>query len=462
MKLNLSPYVKKLKLKDGFWVLNHSLLMEQIYFKDLSLLNNSDFNKILFKKRFLNDEQTEKEIRDSIVKNANNDEFNLLRILLTDLCNLKCEYCKVCNNTAKPLATPSPIERVHDAVNSLFEKNTKPKAIHITGGEPLIFYDRVKEIISYIRDKYSSKNYKYIIIIGTNGVFLDQPKIDFFKKNKVKLIISLDGDKKANSLRVMRDGKSSYNHTVSAIEKLKKAKIEFGISMVIGSHNVSKTNKNIDEIIRKFNPSSLGVNFIKNTKIDKKSPYLISGKKYSDHIYAAHKANRENGTFLELLARKIFPFVSQKYRLYDCGASNGTTINIDASGNVGTCKSFLCLKAIYADKDIKKIIDQFKGRSPLFNHHCSNCYAQGICGNGCAYETKINDENNLIDKRACEYVVSFYNKFIMDIFDSNIEKAYKAIELRGYYVPSKTDRKKIIGRVSKNLMSLRQCIGHEI
>jgi uncharacterized protein len=214
--------------------------------------------------------------------------------------------------------------------------------------------------------------------------------------------------------------------------------------------------------VKKFKPSSIGINFIKNTTIKQKSPYVIDGEKYAKKIYSIHKKLRKQGVFLELLNRKIAPFTSRIYRLYDCGASNGTTINIDAIGNVGPCKSFLCLKEIYNHHDVLKVIDTFKMRSPLFNDFCIGCFAQGICGNGCAYEAKTNGINQLIDKRACVYVKQFYKMFVEDVLTLNIEKANLMILENGYYKPSICDRKKILGNVRKNLMSLKQCIGHEI
>lgn len=462
MTNKLSPYVKTIKLPDGTFVLNHALSMEQIYFKDKAFLGDAKNRQLLQDKGFLDDGVADAEAKKKILSNSSSGEYNLLRILLTDLCNLECRYCKVCHNTDDPLSSPAPLDKVRKAVDALFSKSSMPKTIHITGGEPLLFFQEVKAIVDYIVTAYPASAHEYIIVLGTNGVLLDDEKVAFLKKHDIKAIISLDGDKKANALRVMKNGMPSYDYAVKAIRKLKEAGVETGVSMVIGKHNVDYAEQCIEMVARKFRPSSIGVNFIKNTKLNEKSTYLISGKEYADRIYAVHQRGRRRGVFLELLARKIFPFVYQEYRLYDCGASNGTTINIDASGNVGTCKSFLCLKTHYTDSDIEKIIDKFKDRSPLHNSYCADCVAQGICGNGCAYEAKINDEKNIIDKRACEYVISFYEKFLEDLLASNRAKAEKAIKRTGYYIPSVADRERILGKVFKDRKSLKQCIGHEI
>jgi uncharacterized protein len=461
---SISKYVKKMKILNDIQVLNHSLRLKQIYINNKTSSRNAWLRECMSREGFLLENQASDEIlKKNIIASLDNQEFTLLRVLLTDLCNLKCQYCKVCHNIKNPSLNPTPKEKLYKNIDLLFESHKKHKVIHITGGEPLLFFDRVKDIVSYTRSNYPPRLYNYIIVVNTNGLLIaDYSKIAFLKKHGVKVIISLDGDREANRLRVRQDGQPSFCQVMSAIRMLQENGIELGISMVVGKHSIESLQRNINFIVRHIKPSSLGVNFIKNTKFDKKSLLLIQGKVYADEIYTAHQRHREKGVFLELLARKIFPFIEEQYRLYDCGASNGTTINIDAAGNLGTCKSFLCLKTKYSDSDIKKIIDDFRKRSPIENPHCRLCPAQGICGNGCAYEAEIHDRNKIIDKRACSYVIAFYKKFLVDVWKMNEVKARQAIKRTGYYLPSLADKGKIIGQVRKDFNSLRQCIGHEI
>ena len=82
--------------------------------------------------------------------------------------------------------------------------------------------------------------------------------------------------------------------------------------------------------------------------------------------------------------------------------------------------------------------------------------------NGCAYEAEIHDKKKVIDKRACDYVTKLYKRFIIDLWKTNKIKALKEIRDKGYYIPARAERKKILGMVKKNFSSLKQCIGHKI
>lgn len=464
MKFKKSVFFNKLNINKKFTVLNNSLLIEQIYVPiGTNFYKNKELLTYLKAKKFLVEQKRDdvKLIKDIFQKN-DDKEFNILRVLLTDLCNLNCKYCKVCYNIKNPINTPTPLKDLKKVVKDLFKQNKRRKVIHITGGEPLLFYQRVKELIEHIRKNYSVKEYDYIIIVGTNGLLLDEEKINFFKKNKIKIIISLDGRKKSNKMRVTKIGIESFSDTIRAIKRVDKAGIEYGISMVVGKHNIGEFDKDIDFVLNEFQPSSIGVNFIKNTKLSAKSSYLIGGEDYAKVVYKIHKKYRDKGVFFELLARKLFPFVRQEQRLNDCGASNGTAINIDARGNIGICKSFLCLFDQFDKMEIDRIINKAKHRSPIFNDYCRRCFALGICGNGCIYEGFISDKKNFMDKRACKYMNYFYKDFLVDLFELNKDKAIVAIKKKGFYVPSKLDRKKLLGKVKKNKMGLKQCIGHEI
>jgi len=464
MKLKESIFVNTLEINKEVSVINHSFLIEQVYISSkANIYDNKELFKYLKSNKFLiQKKEDDIELINKVVEDNKNKEFNLLRVLLTDLCNLNCKYCKVCHNIDNPIKEPTPLEKIKKAAEDLFSQNNVEKVIHITGGEPLLFYKRITEFIEYVREKYSEKKFNYIIVIGTNGLLLDDEKIKFFKDKKVKIIISLDGRRSSNKMRVTQSGVESFDRVISAIKKLNKSGIEYGISMVVGKYNIDNFEKDVEFVLKDFNPSSFGVNFIKNTELDVQSPYLIDGSEYAEVIYKIHKKYREKGVFFELLARKLFPFVEQEQRLHDCGASNQTTINIDARGNIGACKSFLCLTDKLGEKKIKSIVDKFKFRNPVFNADCHKCFALGVCGNGCAYEGFISDKKDFIDHRACEYMKHFYKYFLIDLFNLNKSKALMSIKEKGFYIPSKSDREKLLGRVIKNKMGLKQCIGHEI
>ena len=490
-RLKISKFVSLTKHKKSYFCISHSLTQQQIFgdnrlkkifnilseginYGDFYSLLNKFFNKkevkdllVFFKKeKFL--QEKDKNTFNQILhpKNLNKDGYRLLRILLTDICNLNCKYCKVMSNIKTP-DNKSTSKNDLEKVIKLFLKGSKidcPKIIHITGGEPLVFWNKIKYLVSLVNKNRRLKE-KLMIVIGTNGLLINQEKANFIKKNKIKVIVSLDGSKKIhNKLRKLHNNRGSYSYVDKALLLLKKSKIDLGISMVIGKHNNQILDQEINYIINRYNPISLGINYMKPpTRKQINFPYLITPKEYVDAVYSAYKKYRNTGLYFELIYRKIVPFVEQKFRYYDCGATAGTTINLDFNGKIGPCKSFLILDMLAEkskSKKNKKYINQsaLTKRSPIYIDRCRDCEAIGICGNGCAYEAWVNNNNFMsIDKNACCYTKLFFKMFIEDLFDIIENKLTK----KAFYTPKKQDRKKLYGKIKINKLNLNSSIGHE-
>lgn len=401
-----------------------------------------------------------KEILEDNSKRSEN-EISLIRVMLTDVCNANCQYCKVVPNVLNKQNEPVALESFRYALNLLLEsKYIGPKIVHITGGEPLIFKERVFEILQEIKIK--DKKHECTVIIGTNGILLTEKLIDEIKRivPNIKFIISLDGKKQINDIyRVDWNGNSIYEKTTKAIELVKNKNIELGISMVIGNHNINELKENVLYVIDKYKPSSLGTNFMKHpTPEQLEYEGLIDPKKYATELYEVFKLAREKGTYFELVSRKLVPFINKQFRYFDCGASAGSTINIDSRGNIGPCKSMLIMEKD-KDEEYKKFKDniekKWRERTPYKKESCKSCKALSICGNGCAYEAMIS--NSEIDKRHCIYSNTFMECFIKDLF----EISFKHNRVKDMFIPTEEDRRKMIGNCNPIPRSLRWSIGHE-
>lgn len=118
------------------------------------------------------------------------DEITDLVIQLGTKCNLKCIYC--CQN----INIKNDKEKIDINLflsklkNSSFNwKNLK--TIQLWGGEPLVYWKYVKQIIEFIRNNI--KDFNGYFHITTNGSLLDIQKVKFFEKYRVILQISHDG-----------------------------------------------------------------------------------------------------------------------------------------------------------------------------------------------------------------------------------------------------------------------------
>lgn len=103
---------------------------------------------------------------------------------LTLSCNLKCKYCyRKEGNTQK---IPSFSEEMIKYLNNLSPSSCS--AVVASGGEPLLVWDKVKELFSYVPFLVHKK-------IMTNGIELTQEIVDYCNSNHIELVMSHDGDK---------------------------------------------------------------------------------------------------------------------------------------------------------------------------------------------------------------------------------------------------------------------------
>lgn len=361
--LKLSKYCTLIKVDKNTYCISHSLAQNQIYgdkklsevykilssaekpnqvkeklAKIYSLKETDLLIKLLIKKGFTKKSVKEK-IKDNIPLKSTSglSGFRLLRILLTDVCNLNCAYCKVMSNIKSLTKQSTSKKNIEKAIKIFFEGSSagKPKIVHISGGEPTLCWEKIEYIVDLI-NKYKRENEKYFICIGTNATRLNEKKVNYIVQNNIKTIVSLDGRKNThNILRKNHAGMGTFNEVHKEIMMLKNAGADIGISMVIGKHNINSLSEEIGYIIKTYNPISLGINFMKPpTKEEVNFPYLITPKKYVNKIYDVYKEYRHTGVYFELLYRKLEPFVKQTFRYQDCGATAGTTINIDARGKI--------------------------------------------------------------------------------------------------------------------------------
>jgi uncharacterized protein len=133
---------------------------------------------------------------------------------LTNRCNLSCPYCFVHQNQ-----TDMTLEVAEQAIKWLKSNHQKRNfqdrmGVTFFGGEPLLMYN---EIIVPLVEKYSSE---IDFTITTNGVLLDEDKVDFFRKYRIQPLLSFDGVPEVQNSQ--RPGKNcnSFNEVLNNIPYL--------------------------------------------------------------------------------------------------------------------------------------------------------------------------------------------------------------------------------------------------
>jgi len=112
-------------------------------------------------------------------------------ILLTGSCNLSCDYCIAKEIAAQTLS----IEIGRKAIELFVYLAQGGKTIEITfsGGEPLIAFPILKELVSYAHKRVTEAGMQANFVLKTNGTILNRAIIDFLRKHCIKVVVSIDG-----------------------------------------------------------------------------------------------------------------------------------------------------------------------------------------------------------------------------------------------------------------------------
>lgn len=324
------------------------------------------------------------------------NSFKQLYLILTDRCNMKCQYCSQRLGSYGDMS----LHTMREKIDFFFKKSMPDRSVVLYGGEPLVHYQGVKYAIERIRklDK------KVEITIFTNGTLLGQEQAQLFNKYHVGVIVSLDGPPELNNcmrkFNCISNGTNPCNNTLLGIKNCKNVGVTPGISCVIGPHNTQKI-KEATNFLCKLKPANIGMNPL---HVANRSGMQFSPEAAADAIIQAAEIAAGYGIEIEQVSRRLRSFVDEKPRVSDCHAYSGRIV-ITPKGDFGKCEgAYPIVPEWFVQKfeDLKKV--EINGHSPIFSiqKKCLNCLARGFCGGGCLLDAHLDSGcSNAIDLRLC-------------------------------------------------------------
>ena len=147
------------------------------------------------------------------LKNHSNT-IKALCLHIAHTCNLSCEYCFASQGNYHGDRALMSYEVGKQAIDFLVANSGTRRNLEVDffGGEPLMNFDVVKQIVAYARSIEKEKNKNFRFTLTTNGVLLDDDVIDFANKECHNVVLSLDGRKEVHDrLRKSSNGRGSYD-----------------------------------------------------------------------------------------------------------------------------------------------------------------------------------------------------------------------------------------------------------
>ena len=262
------------------------------------------------------------------------------------------------------------------------------------GGEPLLNWDVVKQLVEYGRSHEEKNNKKFRFTLTTNGVLLNDEIIEFANKEMSNVVLSIDGRKEVNdAMRPFRGGQGSYDVIVDKFKKVAESRNQNNY-YVRGTY----THNNIDFSEDVKHLADLGFEQISVEPVvaspsdsyalrPEDIPTLLSQyDELAKDIIERRKAGKGINFFHFMIDLSGGPCVAK--RLSGCG-SGTEYLAITPWGDIYPCHQFVGNEDFLmgnVDEGIVRtdIRDEFKTCNVYAKEKCKECFAKFYCSGGCA------------------------------------------------------------------------------
>lgn len=349
---------------------------------------------------------------DDVCKQSSNIDLSknvtTLTLNVTRKCNLNCNYCF--ENEKYRTSKQMSFITAKKAIDMFFDKQMSKRKIIFTGGEPMLNFELIKDIVQYIKTEKIIVEY----CIKTNATLLDTDKIDYLIDNKFNIQVSLDGNEEAhNTHRVFKNGDGTFSYVNKILCELIEK--NYGSKVTISGTLTHQTTKFVEESLQHLNSYKEIGNY------ELKAPMPNTDPKYLFNMEDFSQSYNANLKYAKNLVQKSKSFLSQDKKTNICGIGIWN-ITIDVDGKIYPCYR-LCGMEEYLMGDIYSLRHpvQFKLPKDLVsiyelenNSNCSNCYLINICKTGC-YADK------LMSKMKGQDCIQPLRKVIENLLDKNLD-----------------------------------------
>jgi uncharacterized protein len=321
-----------------------------------------------------------------------------ISLAIAQSCNLGCAYCYAQQGSFGGAAKAMDRSAALGAIDLLLADAGPGDRVQVTylGGEPLANRGLLRESAGYAVELAARKDVAVRFSITTNGTLLTADDGEFFERHGFAVTVSLDGDAEMhNHLRPFKDGRGSYQRTISRVQPLlqRQRRMQVSARVTVTPQNLN-LRKTLDTFIGMgfhsvgFSPmlsSPDGTQEMSSTDLAEMLRQMIAcGMEFEERIVQGDRYS-----FLNMV-NALREIHKGTHRPYPCGAGAGY-LGVSADGGLYACHRFVGDEAgklgdltggIDRDKRNRWLAD----RHVLFQSPCRECWARYLCGGGCHHE----------------------------------------------------------------------------
>ena len=325
-----------------------------------------------------------------------NTVIKALCLHVAHTCNLNCEYCFASQGKYHGERALMSFEVGKRALDFLIENSGTRRNLEVDffGGEPLMNWDVVKELVSYARvqEKIHNKNFRFTLT--TNGILVDDDVIEFCNKEMSNVVLSLDGRKEVHDrLRVDYQGRGSYDIIVPKFQEFVKRRNGKNYYM-----RGTFTHNNVDFTKDIFHMADLGFTELSMEPVvcspddasaltEADLPILFEQYEILAKEMIKRKKEGNGFTFYHYMLDLTHGPCIYK-RISGCG-SGTEYMAVTPTGDLYPCHQFVgdtkyLLGNIWDGVSNTEIQNEFKLCNAYARPECIDCWAKLYCSGGCA------------------------------------------------------------------------------
>ena len=311
-------------------------------------------------------------------------------------CNLACQYCFAEEGEYHGRRALMSFEVGKKALDFLIANsgNRRNLEVDFFGGEPLMNWQVVKDLVAYGREQEKLHDKKFRFTLTTNGVLLNDEVMEFCNREMGNVVLSIDGRKEVHDkMRPFRKGAGSYDLIVPKFQQFAESRHQDKY-YVRGTF----THYNLDFSEDVLHLADLGFKQISVEPVvaESKEPYAIREEdlpklfeeydKLAVEMIRRHKSGEDFNFFHFMIDLEGGPCVAK--RLSGCG-SGTEYLAVTPWGDFYPCHQFVGNEKFLlgnVDEGILNtdIRDEFKCCNVYAKEKCRKCFARFYCSGGCA------------------------------------------------------------------------------
>ena len=311
-------------------------------------------------------------------------------------CNLACQYCFAEEGEYHGRRALMSFEVGKKALDFLIANsgNRRNLELDFFGGEPLMNWQVVKDLVAYGREQEKLHDKKFRFTLTTNGVLLNDEVMEFCNREMGNVVLSIDGRKEVHDkMRPFRKGAGSYDLIVPKFQQFAESRHQDKY-YVRGTF----THYNLDFSEDVLHLADLGFKQISVEPVvaEPKEPYAIREEdlpklfeeydKLAVEMIRRHKSGEDFNFFHFMIDLEGGPCVAK--RLSGCG-SGTEYLAVTPWGDFYPCHQFVGNEKFLlgnVDEGILNtdIRDEFKCCNVYAKEKCRKCFARFYCSGGCA------------------------------------------------------------------------------